>query len=229
MAHAAIGAAATAAIRANTQTQIGLSIPVFTGVKPYTITPEQWIQKVEHAKLAGGWDADQTIGFIAGAFGDLELNWYKSLETREVNPKNWDEVKAELLADFGIQITSTNACKGITKLHQGNRSVSEYYSELADVVTMLVKLTPKNYAADIEIPAATITDTAANVAAGNHPQLDHFNGINDANKAAIRQAWGEKSCISTAHFIMVQIFIEGLKPEIRNEMIKEEWVSLKAA
>ena len=122
MADAIIGAAATAAIRANTQTQIGLSIPVFTGVKPYQVTPEQWIQKVEHAKLAGGWDAQQTIGFVAGAFGDEALKWYNALETREVNPKNWDAVKAELLTDFGIQITSTNACKGITKLHQGRLS-----------------------------------------------------------------------------------------------------------
>ena len=39
--------AAAAAIRAQTQTQIGLSLPVFNGEKSASITPEQWIQRVE--------------------------------------------------------------------------------------------------------------------------------------------------------------------------------------
>jgi hypothetical protein len=51
-----IGDVATRAIiQAETQIAIGLNIPVFSGVKPYSITAEQWIQRVDNAKATGGW------------------------------------------------------------------------------------------------------------------------------------------------------------------------------
>jgi hypothetical protein len=56
---AGIEAAARAAIRAQTQTQIGPAIPVFNGNKPFTIEPEQWIQRIEQAKRAGAWSNKQ--------------------------------------------------------------------------------------------------------------------------------------------------------------------------
>ena len=42
-----------AAIRAQTQTQIRLALPVLNGEKSSSITSEQWIQRVENAKHAG--------------------------------------------------------------------------------------------------------------------------------------------------------------------------------
>jgi alpha-galactosidase/6-phospho-beta-glucosidase family protein len=41
----------------------------------------------------------------------------------------------------------------------------------------------------------------------------------EVNKKALKKHWDEKIAIATANFIMVQIFIGGLKPEIKNEMI----------
>jgi hypothetical protein len=51
----------------------------------------------------------------------------------------------------------------------------------------------------------------------------------DVNKQAIKKHWGEKIAIATANFIMVQIFIEGLKPEIKNETIKKSRLTLSEA
>jgi hypothetical protein len=48
MADQNMDAAARAAIRAQTQTEIRLNIPVFSGVKSYTINPEQWVQRVDN-------------------------------------------------------------------------------------------------------------------------------------------------------------------------------------
>ena len=62
-----------------------------------------------------------------------------------------------------------------------------------------------------------------------HEQIDHFNAVTVANRGAIRQYYGDRSCIATAHFVMVQIFIEGLKAEIKNEMMKTNWSSLNEA
>ena len=67
MVDAGIDAVARAAIRAQTQTQIGLSIPTFNGNKPYTIQPEQWIQRITQAQTAGAWSNEQKMGFVATA------------------------------------------------------------------------------------------------------------------------------------------------------------------
>ncbi len=40
---------------------------------------------------------------------------------------------------------------------------------------------------------------------------------------------GEKITIAPANFIMVQILIKGLNPDIKNKMIKESWVSIAKA
>ena len=45
--------------RAQTQITIGLSILVFTGVKPYSITTEQLIQRVDNALTTGFWTDNQ--------------------------------------------------------------------------------------------------------------------------------------------------------------------------
>ncbi len=70
---AGIEAAARAAIRAQTQTQIGPAIPVFNGNKPFTIEPEQWIQRIEQAKRAGAWSNKQTMGLVSTALQDSAL------------------------------------------------------------------------------------------------------------------------------------------------------------
>jgi hypothetical protein len=49
-----VDATARAAIRAQTQTAIGLYITVFSGVKPYSISAEQWVQRGDNAIATGG-------------------------------------------------------------------------------------------------------------------------------------------------------------------------------
>ena len=109
---AAVDAAARAAIRAQTQTAIGLNIPVFNGNKPYTIDPEQWIQRVTNAIAAGAWNNEQTIGFITTALHDNALGRYNALEFRGIDHLNWEDVKADFLATYGKQINAHNTCMG---------------------------------------------------------------------------------------------------------------------
>jgi hypothetical protein len=113
-------------------------------------------------------------------------------------------------------------------LTQGNRSVLDYFSEVIEVIKMLVRLTPKDYETDLTVPDDLITE-AAGAAAGAVVQRNHFNGLNDANRLAIKKHWGEKVCLANTHFIIVQIFVEGLKPELLNEMNKQAWLTINDA
>jgi hypothetical protein len=89
MADQNVDAAARAAIRAQTQTAIGLNIPVFSGIKPYSINPEQWVQSVENAIATCSWTNDQTIRFVTTALQDSALKWYDALSSRDLVNKDW--------------------------------------------------------------------------------------------------------------------------------------------
>jgi hypothetical protein len=46
---------------------------VFSGIKPYSINPEQWILRVDNAIATGGWTNEQTIEFITTALQDSAI------------------------------------------------------------------------------------------------------------------------------------------------------------
>ena len=110
-----------------------MSLPCFNGEKPFTITPEQWIQRVDNARQAGAWTAEQTMGFITSAITGDALKWYNSLKTRGIDQNHWDTVKQQIIISYGTQINATNVCKGISKLNQGSKSVLNYFSEVCEV------------------------------------------------------------------------------------------------
>jgi hypothetical protein len=60
-------------------------------------------------------------------------------------------------------------------------------------------------------------------------QQNAVNLISYVNKQAPKRHLVEIIAIVAANFIMVQIFIEGLKPELKNEMIKTSKISLAQA
>jgi hypothetical protein len=75
------------------------------------------------------------------------------------------------------------------------------------------------------LPPEIITE-AAGTAADVVIQHNAVNLISDANIQVLKRPFGEKIGIARGNFIMVRIFIKGLKPEFINEMITTSWVSL---
>ena len=99
-------------------------------------------------------------------------------------------------------------------------------SEVSQVCKVLIKLTPKDYITDLAFPPEIIKEAAGEA---DHAQLNANNIITDANKQDLKRHWGEKIAVATANFTMVQILMEGLEPDIRNEMIKTSWLSVAQA
>jgi hypothetical protein len=97
---------------------------------------------VENAITMGGLTNNQTIGFITTALGDSALKWYYALSSRDLDNKNWKVVKTHLIKSYGAQINTTPACKGISKLYHGTKTVRDYYSEVSEVSKMLINQTP---------------------------------------------------------------------------------------
>ncbi len=152
MAHQNVDASARAAIRAQTQTAIGLNIPVFSGIKSYSINPEKQVQRVDNAIATGGWSNDHTIGFVSTAPQDSALKCYHALSSRDLDNKVWEVVKTQLIKSYGTEISTTGAYKGISKLYQRSKSVLDYFSEVSEVCKVLIKLFPKDYKTDLTFP-----------------------------------------------------------------------------
>jgi hypothetical protein len=108
---------------------------VFSGLKPFTISPEQCIQRAYNAIATVGWANDP-------------------------DNKDWEVVKTQLIKSSGTQANTTTACKGISKVFQGSKSVLDFFSqELSQVFKVLIKLTPKDYVTDLAFPEDIITET----------------------------------------------------------------------
>jgi hypothetical protein len=87
---------------------------VFSGVKPYSITAEKWIQRVENGIATGGWTNAQTIGFVTTALQDSALKWYDALTSRDLDNQVRVVVKNQLLKSYGSQINTKAECKRIS-------------------------------------------------------------------------------------------------------------------
>jgi hypothetical protein len=79
------------------------------------------------------------------ALQDSALKWYDALSSRDLDNKDWEVVKTQLIRSYGTQIITTAAYKGISKLYQGSKSVLDYFSEVSEVCKVLIKLTSKAY------------------------------------------------------------------------------------
>jgi hypothetical protein len=105
------------------------------------------------------------------------------LSSRGLDNKYREVVKIQLIKSYGIQINTTAACKGISKLYQGSKSVLDYFTEVSKVFKFLIKLTLKDYVTDLNFPQNIITEDAA----GAHDQLKAVNFISEENKQALKK------------------------------------------
>ena len=72
--------AAAAAIAAQQVRNELSKLPVWFGNKEKdTFQPMQWVQRVERARAATGWNDDQTMSFVVGALRGAALEWYDTL------------------------------------------------------------------------------------------------------------------------------------------------------
>jgi hypothetical protein len=70
---------------------------VFSGVKSYSVTAKQWIQREDNVMDTGGWTNARTIGYVTTALQDFALKWYDSLNLRGMDNQVWKVVKNQLL------------------------------------------------------------------------------------------------------------------------------------
>jgi hypothetical protein len=118
---------ARAAIGAQTQTAIGLNILVFSGVMPFSISPEQRIQRVDNVIVTRQRTNDQTIGFVSTALQDSALKWYDGLSSRDLDNKDWEIVKAKQI--YFLWNPNKHNSNSISRVFQGSKAALFFRSK----------------------------------------------------------------------------------------------------
>jgi hypothetical protein len=67
---------------------IGLNIPLLLGVKLYSITAKQLIQRVDNTIATGGWTSAKSNGFVTTALQDTASKWYDALTSRDLDSQD---------------------------------------------------------------------------------------------------------------------------------------------
>jgi hypothetical protein len=186
-------------------------LPFFSGDKTDTFTCKQWIARVQCSKDTSGWDNGHTMTYILNALCGSAFAWTRSINrSSKIDINDWDSFKANLLNAFSVIHTSRTTTINLTSLLQGtNKRVMNYYIRIVDAVNdieSLKKLNQQQLPADPWGEAAAVPEfmaLAVTVCAKILLNLVEF-GIQD--------------CLD---YISLNLFISGLKPHIREEVMRQ--------
>ena len=102
-------------------------LPLWFGVPSKdTITGRQWVQRVERAIVATGWNDDQTMSFVASSLRGEAHDWFQVLPRSNVNPAVWLEVRRAFLNSYDPARTARTAVNIFEVRQESGESITNY-------------------------------------------------------------------------------------------------------
>ena len=195
-------------------------LPLFSGDKSDIFTCEQWISRVQRAKDSSGWNNARTMTYVLNALRGSAFAYTRSINLAAgVNIDDWDSFKTALLDSFSAVRTSRTTTVNISSLVQGQTErVINYYIRVADSINDMAalkklhqQLVPANPFGPIlgALPEVVATDVAVRA----QVCLDLVN-------------FGVQDCYDN---IALHLFVSGLRPNIRDEVMRQSPVTLTEA
>lgn len=197
-----MAAAMQAALGAHETTKRATDLPLFYAQADKDVcTARQLIQRFETAAVIATWDTDprkcQQFSLILRG---KALDWYTTLEIiPDFNNQNWTQLKTEFLNAYAPKYTARATCTNFSELQQrSGESVQDFYVRAMDVY---IKLKAQR--------GAELT------------QVRHQPAAADAD-ADIRAACKLEGIEDTSRFFMQQLFVAGLKEEVREKVMEQD-------
>ena len=193
-------------------------IPIWTGDSKDVFTPEQWLARIEKARVAAAWNEADTLSFIYCSLRGEALLWYDVLKRSGI-ADTYDAFKTAFLTSYAPALTARTATVSLHDIKQtAQESIVAFYSRVIKAVNDLENLLP----AAQRVPAGAAYPAEV-VALAGYAGLA-ANVRNDGIAALIN------SGITTAmNHIGLQLFVAGLRSSIRDELMKNMPDSLWAA
>jgi Retrotransposon gag protein len=207
---AAAAAALQGALGAHETTRRATDLPLFYGRSDKDVcTARQLIQRFETAAAIANWDDDERkCRQFSLILRGKALDWFTFLEIiPDFNLTNWDALKTQFLNAYAPKYTARATCTNVAELQQRvGESCQDFYLRAMDIYVKLkaqrgVELTNVRY-----VPAAGQAG-----AAGTHQRIK-LEGIED-----------------TSRFFMQQLFVAGLREDIREKVMERDPRTLQAS
>lgn len=203
------------------QRQVELSkLPLFHANRSLDMfTAEQWVERIRRAKESARWNDAQTMSAVYNALRGKALAWFGCLvSTDEVNENVWEEFKTAFLTTYSTTKTSRTTTLHLADLRQtSSESVSEFYPRVNRVLDDIKGMAPENFPAPAQTYPQEIIALAGFAAVAADIKTAGANRL---------IATGAKAAFN---FIGLHLFIAGLKPTLRAELMKTPPDSMWAA
>ena len=201
-------AAVGVALGAHETTKRATDLPLFYARADKDVcTARQLIQRFETAAVIATWDTDerkcQQFSLLLRA---KALDWFTTLEIiPDFNITVWDSVKNEFLNAYAAKYTARATCTNFAEMQQRTgENVQDFYVRAMDVYIKLKAQRGAELTTVRHVVLAAATDAQTRAAC-------KLEGIED-----------------TSRFFMQQLFVAGLKEEIREKVMERDPRSLQA-
>ena len=183
-------------------------IPIYTGDGNDAFTPDQWLNRIRKARDTAGWDDANTMSFVYVSLRGKALKWHECLKRSNVQ-LDFVNFSAAFLESFAPARTARTAT---VNLHEVKQQTSEdvvgFYARVISIVDELELLLP---AAARRPAAAQMPPQIANLAG--------FPALHDDIRNIVPTTF-DLGITTALNHVAIQLFVAGLKPAIRDDMMK---------
>jgi hypothetical protein len=210
---------ATAQDILNAGRQVDLArFPIWSGTKDSAFTAEQWIQRIQRAADAGTWTPKTTMSYVFNAMRGETLVWFDALPALGYDTENWNDFKEAFLKTYGSVKTVRTTALNVADIRQGNSEpAAQYIARVVKIINDIKEIAP----AILPAPAEPFTEDVRAVAG--------FVALPNNVKAAQTQYLLQAGAMDAYNRVGVQLFIAGLKPALRTELMKAEPRNMREA
>jgi len=204
----------------NAGRQVDLSrIPLWSANKEKdSFTAEQWIERIQKARVAGNWTEPATMSYVFNAMRGDALTWYDALPTLGYNNEEWNSFKEAFLRTYGTTRTVRTAALNLSDIRQAaNEPAAKYIARVIKIITDLKAMAPEH----IPEPAQPWTAAVSAVA--------DFVALTAAQKSEQQQRLLQHGSRDAYNRLGMQLFIAGLKPLLRTELMKSNPDNMREA
>ena len=195
-------------------------IPLWSGSKDSAFSAEQWIERIDKARAvgAGNWNDGTTMSYVFNALRGDALVWFDALPTLGYNTALWIEFKAAFIRTYGSTKTARTAALNLSDIKQGpTESSARYISRVIKLIADVKDLAPAQLPQPAEPFAVEIRG------------LVGYAGVADAIKTDMVQNILRAGAQDAYNRVGMQLFIAGLKPNLRTELMKSNPANMREA
>ena len=183
-------------------------IPIFTGDGNDAFTPAQWLDRIEKARDTAAWNEANTMSFVYISLRGKALKWHESLKRSGIE-MTFAAFSIAFLASFAPARTARTATVNLHEVkQQSNEDVVGFYARVIAVIDELELLLPQA----VRRPNNAVM----------HPEIVALAGYNalHADIRGIIPTMVDLGITAAFNHVAIQLFVAGLKPAIRDEMMK---------